>query len=72
MKIGLYSGKVYKIGQKQHSAATNRVDEWTGAGAGVGGAVVVGSNPAQSMNCFFFFLVTGTLSAKFPVPVPVL
>ena len=57
------------------------MDEWTSAGAG--GAVVVGSNPAQFMNFFFFFrfqkiskffggLVTGTPSAKFPVPVPVL
>ena len=72
---------MYKIGQKEHPAAASWVDEWTRAGAG--GAVVVGSNPAQSMIFFFFFrsqkismffggLVTGTPSANFPVLVPVL
>ena len=44
LPVAYYSGKVYKIG---------RVDEWTSAGAG--GAVVVGSNPAQFMNFFFLF-----------------
>ena len=49
-----YSGKVYKICQKkQHLADADRVAEWTRAGAGR--AVVMGSNPAQSVNSFFLF-----------------
>ena len=50
---------------------------------GAGGTVVVGSNPAQSLDFFFFLsltfenffkffggLVAGARSAKFSVPVP--
>ena len=74
-----YSGKVYKICQKRHPAAVDRVAEWTRAGAGE--VVAVGLNLALSMNFFspsqkisefFGGLVTGTPSTKFPVPVPVL
>ena len=38
------------MGQKRHPAAADRVTEWTRAGAR--GAVVMGSNPAQSINFF--------------------
>ena len=55
MKVRYYSGNVYKIGKKQHPATASRVDEWIGVGAGE--AMVVGSNPATSMNFFFFFSV---------------
>ena len=48
---------MYKIRQKQHLAAARWMDEWTRAGAGAGGAVVMSSNP-QSMNFFFFFFST--------------
>ena len=60
-----------KIGQKWHLAAACRVAEWTKAGAG--GAVVMGSNPAQPMNYkiseFFGRLVTSTPGTKFTVLV---
>ena len=51
--MAYYSGKVYKICQKRHPAVADRVAEWTRAGAG--GAVVMGSNPAQSTNFLFIY-----------------
>ena len=41
--------KVYKVGKKRHPAA---LIWWTRAGDG--GAMVMGSNPARSLDFFFF------------------